>query len=526
MLARRNPGGLAVQLRPVGPQRGQAQPGSEVRGGAGELGSRPQVPAVVAARRPPGGGLLQPALRAECDRVAPDGVVQRRPGGEERLVRHPDDHPALVLPVGVGGAGGLGGSAEESVLEERVQLGDDLGRQLGERHPDPGRPALLVHVDQPHQRPDHRSPVAAAVPDRLGQCLVRLCGERALHAAELVVAREREPAAALHALGQLGQRVGQQRQGLPAAGVGDQLVGQPVVQLDSGDLGRSLDHRPECRPAQRFEGVDAFRQAGQLRAGEQRVEELRAQCCDDLQRPGESRADHVGELRARLGARPGQQLLELVDDQDHPRPPRPGNGEQQLVDDPAQAMGRHSPPNLLDAPARQAQPARPRLGQLDAHAAGRIPPGHDRRERELVRVLRDGRQQARAHQGGLAAPGRPDQHEQRPIGPLGGRAERFDQPLDVGLPAEEQPVPVGVERKQPGKRLEIVGYGRPRPVERHQPPAQSSARVVRVARRVDRLQVREQRMAHAGLGHDRNHEGAPGAGQRHLRSAPGGSREG
>jgi hypothetical protein len=88
-------------------------------------------------------------------------------------------------------------------------------------------------------------------------------------------------------------------------------------------------------------------QFSQLGAGQQGGEELGAQSGDHCKGPVRARSDHLRELRPRGRRGLGQQLLELVDDQDHPASPGSGNGEQQLVDDVVQSTGGDTPPDLV-----------------------------------------------------------------------------------------------------------------------------------------------------------------------------------
>jgi hypothetical protein len=97
-------------------------------------------------------------------------------------------------------------------------------------------------VHQAHQGLDHRGSAPAARFDRLDQSAVCLPSDGALDAAELLVAPKGQSAAALYPVGQLSQRVREQRQSFTAAGIGDQPVGQALVELDPSHVGGLLDH--------------------------------------------------------------------------------------------------------------------------------------------------------------------------------------------------------------------------------------------------------------------------------------------
>jgi len=53
------------------------------------------MPAAPSRGRPAPGALFELALRAECNRISADRVAQRRPCGEDGLVRHTDVHSVI-----------------------------------------------------------------------------------------------------------------------------------------------------------------------------------------------------------------------------------------------------------------------------------------------------------------------------------------------------------------------------------------------------------------------------------------------
>ena len=105
--------------------------------------------------------------------------------------------------------------------------------QLVAADPPPGGAALLVHGDQPQQLLDHLVAAPAARGGGVGEGGVGLAGQRPLHPTQLLIPAGQQPPPAPHPVGQLGQRVGQQRQRLPAVGVGDQPRHQVLVHARS-----------------------------------------------------------------------------------------------------------------------------------------------------------------------------------------------------------------------------------------------------------------------------------------------------
>ena len=252
-----------------------------------------------------------------------DRLGQRWPGGQERLVRDPH-HDGAVVEVG----------GHQPARHEGVQLGGHLARDSssrGTRHR--VGPALLVHGDQPQQLLDHlhrglgrwrrwrrrgrRRPAGPAPP----------APHPAAHTGWLS-SRPPRPTP----VGQLGQRVGQQRQRLPAVGVGDQPRHQLVVDVDAGQPRRALDHRaqrlprsgrtangrpPSSSPASSGHGSSWSRNSGRS---------------VPPPAPGPpAPAQQAGEPGPLGGRGLGQQLLELVDHDQQLGPARSGRGQQQVV---------------------------------------------------------------------------------------------------------------------------------------------------------------------------------------------------
>jgi hypothetical protein len=115
----------------------------------------------------------------------------------------------------------LGVGGEQAAVDEGLQLDEHLTRQLVAADAPPGGAALFVDGDQAEQFPDHLVAVAAAGGNGLGQGGVGLPGQGPLNAAELLVAGGGDAVPAGDAVGELSQGVGQQGQGLSAAGVSD-----------------------------------------------------------------------------------------------------------------------------------------------------------------------------------------------------------------------------------------------------------------------------------------------------------------
>ena len=174
-------------------------------------------------------------------------------------------------------------------------------------------------------------------------------GQRPLHPTQLLIAAGQQPPAALDAVGQLGQRVGQQRQRLPAVGVGDQPRHQ-------------VRRRPRCRPAApgprsprgappaaaaaACARVSAARPApGRPAAGRGIPGAAWPRPAPGRPAPGPA-ARRTGPARRR-GL--GEQLLELVDHEQQRASARPGRGQQQVV-------GQLGQPAVVE-PARESRPS-------------------------------------------------------------------------------------------------------------------------------------------------------------------------
>jgi hypothetical protein len=71
--------------------------------------------------------------------------------------------------------------------------------------------------------------------------------------------------------------------------------------------------RTQRLPPQRPHRVHPCGKAGQVRIGEELVEEFRAQCADDLHGAGQGCAQELGEPGPLYRCGLGEQLLELVD---------------------------------------------------------------------------------------------------------------------------------------------------------------------------------------------------------------------
>ena len=195
---------------------------------------------------------------------------------------------------------------QQPARDEGVQLGGHRVGQLVAADPPPGGAALLVHGDQPQQLLDHLVAVPAARGRGVGEGGVGLAGQRPLHPTQLLVPAGQQPPAAPHPVGQLGQGVGQQRQRLPAVGVGDQPRHQLLVDLDAGQPRRALDHRAQRLPPQRPQRVHPRRAGrpgpGRRAAGRGTPGAGWPTTCTGPASAGAQQAGEPGPLRA---ARPG-----------------------------------------------------------------------------------------------------------------------------------------------------------------------------------------------------------------------------
>lgn len=252
----------------VGDQRafpGQRRPG--VRGGldmgagaghgGGQLTAFPQPGRRAASVTPLLGRLLDDPPGPQARGGGGDGRSEGWPGRQERLVRDRQDGG---FAVGVGG--------QQPSRDEGVQLGTHQFGQLVSADAPPDRAAVLIDGDQSQQPGDHLVTGAPGSGHGVGQGRVGLAGQCPPDAPELVIARSGKLAAAAHAVGELGEGERQQRQRLPAAGVGDEGGHQFGVHPDPGQPGWPLDDRRQGLPAQRPQREGPRRQIGQLRAGQ------------------------------------------------------------------------------------------------------------------------------------------------------------------------------------------------------------------------------------------------------------------
>ena len=118
----------------------------------------------------------------------------------------------------------LGFGRQQAPLDERLEFGGVGGGELVKRDMAFGRSALLVDG---HQAQQGRNDPIARRPGRVARLLQRGIGlalKSALHTADLVVSLVGQLALAPHPGGELFQRERQQRQGVAAAGVGEELI--------------------------------------------------------------------------------------------------------------------------------------------------------------------------------------------------------------------------------------------------------------------------------------------------------------
>jgi hypothetical protein len=276
----------------------------------GQAGAAVQRAIVALQALPLAGRVGQLPVQAQAGAVGVDPVAQPRPGADQRLVRHVDELLAAVA------GGGQQPGGDELIQHRR----DALPRQLADRRPPARVLGALARLGEAQQGPPGQLLLGRREP---GDQLLRALGQRAAHAARLAVALEREhrPAAALP---QLQQRVLQQRQRTRlGAGVLEDGVDQPLLELQPDPARRLLDrlaHRVAAHRAD--EHLPATDQLRELPVGRAALVEVRAHRHHDDARPAGRRrgVDQVREQGPPLGVVRAQRehLLELVDHQHDP----------------------------------------------------------------------------------------------------------------------------------------------------------------------------------------------------------------
>ncbi len=267
--------------------------------------------------------MLQRPQRLQPGGLALQGVLERGPSGQERLVSHRDGAP---LPQ-------AGRAGQQPVVDEHLQ--HRRPQRISDRVRDAaaGIPAGLIHRGQIHQPTQDLLPAQRALCPRAVQRLISLTRQRALHTPELVVVNVTEPLPPDMAVSQLMQRECQQRQRLAAASVGQQPGYQAVRHPQPGGAGRLLDRHPQHVPTQRRHREHPH---GAGREGSvEIVAELPPHRRQDMNRLlTDQGRQHRQERSPGLRGGPGEQLLGLV------------QGKQDL---PGRRTGR---PQLLHQPVR------------------------------------------------------------------------------------------------------------------------------------------------------------------------------
>ena len=228
-----------------------------------------------------------------------------------------------------------------------------------------------------------------------------LVADRALQAAEArAVLVEGEAAVVAEVAPQPVEREREQRQRVGAAGVVRERLDQAVLELEPGDARRAGDDLGEVAGVHRRQRLLAEGQRAPRRQALQRADVIRAQRRQavELARLGrQRRTQGLHEARRGLGRAGGDELLELVDDEQHRRPPRLG-GEGRCE---RRAERRRRGCRRGLARRQQARELLVGLAQR-SHRGEHAPVGH----------ARDARQHAGAHQRGLAAARGADHHQQ------------------------------------------------------------------------------------------------------------------
>ena len=371
-------------LRSVAALGGEVQRGGEPRAAV-------ELARVAAARVPVARGQRDVPVQPPGLGVVLEPAAQPRPLPQQRLVGDLDGLPA---------------DREQPVLGQHLE--DAAGRlaavevELGQRHLAPHGRLRLALPGEPHEDVARGRGLAGA------QALVgglRQPGDRAAHAARPVVGGDGEPVPGA-ALPQLEQRRRQQRQAAGLAG--------GVLDQAGDELGLDGEPRRGRRPFDRARDLVAPHRADEHVAlaqapSEARMARARAVEVGPQREHGQEAVVVVQQRvheRGALGGVPagGEHLLELVDDDQQPRP------------------GLHVRERGLDVAAgvQRASQRRERM-IAGAHQDPRpaLAPGeHAGGERG---------QQARAHRGGLAASRRPDDAEQ--ARPRHARDDLGHQPL-------------------------------------------------------------------------------------------------
>ncbi len=159
---------------------------------------------------------------------------------EKRLVRHGNNDP-LVLDIG----------RQQAVLDEGI---DDDRCRRGEFvtvHLASNRCFPLIDGHQLQQRRDDLFPRQPGPGARLRQGGLGLTHQSATQTTDFVIPLAGQDATPGHPVGQLFQRVREQWEARTAAGTGEQVRDEAVVEPQSGDPRRAFDRGPESVGVQR-----------------------------------------------------------------------------------------------------------------------------------------------------------------------------------------------------------------------------------------------------------------------------------
>ena len=297
-------------------------------GGGRQQGAGVEVGRVAGVACPVGRGGLQPGADDPVGvGIGQPGVAQQRPGGHQYLVADLDT-------VGGQGEQPFGGEG----LQDRLHV-LDLGRGLAVGQPRPGGPVGGVQaVAAGGGQPGEDLPGGGLLSG--GETVVgalRAAGDGAFDPAGTFIVGQGEggpgPAAPrlVQGVRQQGQHPGGGGAGLAGAHLGEQDLGQVVVDFGARLLGRLGDRQPQLPLGHRGDQVAVLDRAGQLRVLRAPGLEIGPDAQDHQGRRCVIRAMPGGGGRVQRGdERPplllvgalGEQLLELVGHQQQPALPR------------------------------------------------------------------------------------------------------------------------------------------------------------------------------------------------------------
>ncbi len=238
-----------------------------------------------------------------------------------------------------------------------------------------------------------------------------------------------------HGLSEPAQDERQQRQGLPAAGVGDHPGYQFLVHADPGAAGRAGDDQPQHVPGQGGDQERRDREVGVGGQGGQRVKELRADGGQGADRTASGFQQQPGEPALLCWGAVGQQFLCLIDGEEEAA----GSGRGQEIRDQAGQPARpvYGVDDGTGGPVQA--PGPPGNGQEPDQLSDRIGCGYQRGQDKPVGIRGQDRYQPSPDQGGLSASRGADHGQQTTAMAAGGDTEPVGEGAAVGTAAEEHP---------------------------------------------------------------------------------------